>query len=195
MRNLTEFLKWLACKAFYKVEYHNLEMLDKYNTYLICPSHSCVFDPAFVFPGKYDNDIYIMAKQELFKHASFRWLSKKYNIFSIDRENVDVKSLLKSIDIFKKDEKAKLIMFPEGKVVKDENEIGKVYKKGAAFLALHMEKPIIPVFITRRPKFFSKVHVIFGEPYLISEQGTKNLDEISKVLIEKIYSLKEEENK
>ena len=194
MRILTRFLKWLSCSFFYRVKYHNAEVLDKYNTYLICPSHSCVFDPAFVFPTKYEFDVHVMAKSELFKHASFRWLANRYNAFAIDRENVDVKSLLQSIDVFKKNENAKLIMFPEGKIIKNEEEVGTVYKKGAAFIASHMEKAIIPVYISRRPKFFQKVHVYFGEPFMINELGTKNLDDISKKLIKSIYALKEEEN-
>ena len=39
MRKLTIFLKWLACKVFFRVKYHNTEMLDKYDTYLICPNY------------------------------------------------------------------------------------------------------------------------------------------------------------
>ncbi len=181
----------------FRVKYHNEEVLDKYPTYLICPRHSCVLDPLFVFPQKYDSDIYIMAKQELFKHASFRWLAKKYNVFSIDRENVDVKSLLKSITIFKENPKAKLIIFPEGKVVKNIDEQGHVYKKGAAFIASHINKPIIPVYITRRPWIFHKVDVIYGEPYIIGEQNNKGnkLDNISMELINKIYSLNKETDK
>ena len=114
MRLITRIIKWFCCKFLYRVEYHNIETLDKYETFLICPNHSNVFDPVIVFPGKYERDIHIVAKAELFRHASFRWLSKKYNIFPIDRENVDVRSMLKSIEVFKKNEKAKLIIFPEG---------------------------------------------------------------------------------
>lgn len=197
MKLLSRVIKFFICKFLYRVEYHNIEVLDKYPTYLICPNHSCVLDPVFVFPTKYDGDIYIVAKQELFKHASFRWLAKRYNVFAIDRENVDVRSMLKSLAIFKENDKAKLIIFPEGKVVSDEEEVGKVYKKGATFVASHINKPIIPVYITRKPVFFHKVDVVYGEPYMIgTENGKgKKLDNISVELINKIYSLKKETNK
>ncbi len=197
MRKITKFLKWLSCKVFYRVKIHNEEVLDKYDSYLICPNHSCIFDPAFVFPAKYDRDIYIVAKKELFKHLSFRWLAKTYNVFPVDRENVDIRSMLKSFDVFKKNDKAKLILFPEGKVIKDESEVGNVFKKGAAFMALHLDKPIIPVYITRRPKLFQRIDVFFGKPILISEQkfesGNK-IENISKELIKKIYELREDNN-
>ncbi|MBR3281296.1 MAG: 1-acyl-sn-glycerol-3-phosphate acyltransferase [Clostridia bacterium] len=198
MRKFTRFIKWLVCKFMYRVEYHHAERLDIYSTYLICPNHSNIFDPVIVFPAKYDLDIHIVAKKELFKYPFFKWLAKKYNIISIDRENVDVRSMLKSLDVFKQNENAKLIIFPEGKVVKDKDEIGKVYKKGAAFIASHINKPIIPVYITRRPKPFQKVHVIYGEPIIIDDikgnSGNK-MDNISKELINNIYDLQNEISK
>ena len=193
MRIGTRFLKWITCKVMYKVKFHHMERLDEYSTYLICPNHSSVIDPVFVFPTKYEEDVSVMAKQELFKNVLFRWLAKRYNAYAIDRENVDVRSMLKSMDVFKQNEKAKLILFPEGKVVKYEDEVGKVYKKGAAFIASHLEKPIIPVYITRRPKPFHRVHVVYGKPFFIDikeVKGVGKMDEVSKLLIEKIYSLK-----
>ena len=195
MRRITKFIKWLTCKFMYRVEYHHAERLDIYNSYLICPNHSNVFDPAIVFPAKYDEDIHIIAKKELFRNVFFRWLAKKYNIFAIDRENVDVRSMLKSLDVFKQHENAKLIIFPEGKIVKNKDELGKIYKKGAAFIASHINKPIIPVYITRRPRPFQKVHVIYGEPILVENikgnSGNK-MDNISKELIKNIYNLNKE---
>jgi 1-acyl-sn-glycerol-3-phosphate acyltransferase len=142
---------------------------------------------------KYDRDISIVAKKEMFKYAWFRFIAKKYGVFSVDRENVDVRSMMASINTFKSNENAKLILFPEGKVIKDEAEIGNVYKKGAAFIAYHLEKPIIPVYITRRPNFFSKVTVIYGEPFYISKEefkGKDKFDEATKKIINEIYELR-----
>ena len=188
----TRFAKWLACSFLYKVEYKNIEALDKYNSYIIAPTHSNVFDPVFVFPAKYEKDITIAAKKELFKNFLFRIIAKKYNVFSVDRENVDVNSIRKPIEFLKSSDSAKLIIFPEGKVIKDEREIGNVYRKGAAFIAFHVKKPIIPVFISRRPDFFSKVTVAFGEPFFIDSdnfKGKNKFDDATKMIIQKAYEL------
>ena len=196
VRFCTKLILFIGRKLLFRVVLINEDVLDKYDSYLLCPNHSCVFDPAFVFPKQYDRDVHVVAKKELFKWAWFRWLAKRYNIISIDRENVDVRSMLESLKAFKEDSKAKLILFPEGKVVKDQNEVGKVYKKGAAFIASHLEKPIIPVFITRRPRLFSKVRVYFGEPYTIKKEDAKGIgkmDILSKDLIERIYNLEVKE--
>ncbi len=191
-RLFTRLTKKLFCSFLYKVEVINSEALDKSDSYLLTPNHFSPLDPIFVYPEKYDKDISVIAKKELFKHVLFRWLAKKYSVFSIDRENVDIKSMLKSLEVFKKNEHAKLLLFPEGKVVKEAEE-GKVYKKGAAFIAYHLEKPIIPVYISRANKLFSKVTITFGEPFFISKEtfkGKEKFDEASKLLIQKIYELK-----
>ncbi len=190
-RFCTKFFKWFFCKFLYRVEYRNEEYLDEYETYLICPNHSNIFDPFFVLPRKYEKDIHVVAKKELFKHFWFRWIAKQYNVFSIDRENVDVRSMLNTINVFKEDKKAKLILFPEGKVVKEKEELGKVYKKGATFIAMHMDKPIVPVHITWRPRLFGKVVVAFGKPYTIdnSSKSKQYMEENTKKLIDTIYSI------
>ena len=73
--------------------------------------------------------------------------------------------------------------------------MGKYYKKGAVFIAANSNVPIIPVYITRKPKFFSKVKVIFGEPIYIKKEDLNDKKQVknkSKQLIEKIYELKGE---
>ena len=194
MRVFTRLAKFVTCKLLFRVRVYNEEVLDEYQTYLICPNHSSVIDPAFVFPVKYEYDIYAVAKEELFKYAWFRFLANRYNAIPINREKTDVRCMLKALNVFENNEKAKLIIFPEGKVIKTEDEVGKIYKKGAAFIAANMKKPIIPVFITRRPWLFSRVNVVYGEPFLITKndiKGIGKIEEKTKEIIDRIYELRE----
>lgn len=193
MKKLTVIIKNLFCKILNKVNYKNIEILEEIDKCIICPNHSSVFDPVYVFPVEQEKNIYVMAKSELFKYRFFRWLFKKYNVFPINREKVDARSLLKSLTIFRDNNKAKLIMFPEGKVIKDDSEIKKSYKKGAVFIAAHTNVPIVPVYITRRPKLFQKIDVIFGKPIYIKKEDLKGkgkVEKYSKELINTIYDLK-----
>ena len=123
MRILTVIIKKLFCKVLNKVNYTNIEILDKLDNCIICPNHSSVFDPIYVFPIEQEENIYVMAKSELFNYRFFRWLFNKYNVFPINREKTDPRSLLKSLNIFKENNKAKLIIFPEGRVIKEDSEI------------------------------------------------------------------------
>ena len=64
-------------------------------------------------------------------------------------------------------------------------------KSGAAFIAATVNVPIIPAYVTSRPKFFSKVKVTFGEPFFVDPRvlnDRKLLKQESKRLIDYIYN-------
>lgn len=192
--HMKNFVKILCCHILYRVKYIHLENLPKDGNYLICPNHSNVFDPTFIFP-LIDN-IFIMAKADLFKNKFVAKLFHHYQIFPIHREKTDSKSLFYSLEILKTNPNAKLLMFPEGGICKTEEEIGKKIKKGAIYLASNAEVPIVPVYITRRPRLFSKVNVIFGNPILIESDVKNNKEEVleeSQKLIKTIYQLRKED--
>lgn len=189
--NMKKFIKFLFCKFLFRVEYINLDNLYLENKLIIAPNHSCIFDPFFIYPVT--RNLSIMAKSEIFKYPILGKLFKHYNVFPVNRNRTDTKSLLHSMNIFKKEGIQELLIFPEGKVVKEEQEIRKIAKKGVVFISASLNIPILPVNITRRPKFFSKVIVTFGKPYYtdksILEDKSKIINE-SKKLVNIIYDLK-----
>lgn len=187
---MRKLISIIFCKFLYKVKYENIKNLEKIDQCLICPNHSSVFDPTFIYPVV--DNLYIMAKKEVFKNKIIEKFLKHYNVFPVDRNRIDAKSLMYSIKIFEENKKCRLLIFPEGKVIKDEREIGKTVRKGAVFIAANKNIPIIPVHISRRPSFFSKVKVIFGEPLYINKETIKNKNELrnkSNELIRIIYEL------
>ena len=190
MNLMKNIVNLIFCKILYRVEYINLEKIKDIKKCLICPNHSNVFDPTFIY-AKIDN-LFIMAKSDLFKNKFVKWLFLKYNIFPTNREKVDFKSLSHSLEIFKNNENCKLLIFPEGRVIKKKEDIGKYYKKGAVYISGHCNIPIVPIYITMRPKFFTKVKVIFGNPIYIDKQEIDTKEKIkekSKFLIMKIYNI------
>lgn len=187
---MKKFIKFLFCKLLFHVHYYNIENLQKYDKFLICPNHSSIFDPFFIYPVS--QNISIMAKSEIFKYKLVGKILRYYNVFPVDRKKVDIKSLLHSLNVFKTNNPCELLIFPEGGVVKYENDIGKKVHNGPTFIAAKLNIPIIPVFITRRPKLFSKVKIVFGNPIFMDEEllkDKKKLKEISKNLINEIYKL------
>ena len=188
--NVKKFIKILFCKILFRVHYYNTENLQKYDRFIICPNHSTIFDPFFIYP--LSQNLSIMAKSEIFKNKIVSKILRHYNVFPVDRKKVDTKSLLHALSIFNNDNPCELLIFPEGGVVKNKEDIGKKFHNGATFIASKLNIPIVPVFITRRPFFFSKVKVIFGEPYFLDKNLLKNkakLKEESHNLINNIYSL------
>ena len=188
--SMKKFINWLFCKFLYKVNYNNLENLYSEEKVIIAPNHSNIFDPFYIYP--ITRNLSIMAKSEVFKYPILGRIFKHYNVFPVDRNKTDSKSLFHSINIFKQPGNQELLIFPEGKVIKNESEIGKIAKKGVVFISANCNVPIIPVYITRRPKLFSTVTITFGTPYRIDKNILKNKSEIIKEshkLIEKIYNL------
>ncbi len=180
---------FIVCKVLFRVEYENEEVLKKYDKCLICPNHSRIYDPIFIYPKI--SYMYGMAKSELFEHKLLAHFLNYHNIFPVDRNNTDVNSLRKALKLLKHKDKIKLLIFPEGKVLKHKEERG-IVKNGAVYIATMANVPIIPIHITERPKYFSKVTVKFGEPIFYDKLQLKDKSKIidtSKQLLKEIYNL------
>lgn len=160
---------------------------------IICPNHSNWVDPVFLFPVT--NNINIMAKSELFKNKFMASLYKAFGIFPIRRGEKDARSLIHAINLFKTEEQTKLLIFPEGHRIKKDIRIEA--KIGPAFIAIKAGVPIVPVYMTKNAKIFSKVEIRYGEPiYLDKDKETDKayLKDISNKLLDTIYNLKLKDN-
>lgn len=186
---IRKVLIFLSCHILFRVKYENENILKDMDKCLICPNHSRVFDPFFIYP-KVDN-MYGMAKSELFKKKFVADFLTYHNIYPVDRNKADASSLKKSIKLIKDNGKIRFLIFPEGKVLKDKSERG-IVKNGAVYIAILAKVPIIPIYITARPKYFSRVRVKFGEPIYYDNINTKDKENIAKEakkLMTKIYEL------
>lgn len=183
-------LKFLFSHFLFRVRYIGLENIDNSGKCVVCPNHSTIFDPFWVyFKSK---DMWIMAKAELFKNKIMAALLKAYNVFPIKRGQRDASSLLHSINVIENNDNAKLLIFPEGTRIKKDKERGRA-KVGPVYIASKAGVPIIPVHITKNPKLFSRVTVVFGEPIVLPENvhDTKEkMQKYSDIVLDKIYELK-----
>ena len=74
-------IKFLFSHLLFRVKYLGLENIDNAGKCVVCPNHSTIFDPFWVyFKSK---DMWIMAKAELFKNKLLGALLKAYNVFPI----------------------------------------------------------------------------------------------------------------
>ena len=180
---------FLFSHLLFRVKYKGLENIDNAGKCVVCPNHSCIFDPFWVyFKSK---DMWIMAKAELFKNKIMEALLKAYNVFPIKRGQKDASSLLHSINVIENNDNAKLLIFPEGTRIKKDKLRGRA-KVGPIFIASKANVSVIPVYITKNPKLFSKVTVTFGEKIEIPEnihEDKAKMQEYSDLLLDKIYEL------
>lgn len=182
-------IRFIVCYILFRVKYENLEVLEKYEKCMICPNHSRIFDPIFLYP-KIKN-MYSVAKADLFKNKIMAHFLKHHNAIPIKRNSNDLQGTKKIIGTLKEKQKIRLLIFPEGGVFKENYiENKRKTKNGAMYISATTNVPIIPVHITVRPKFFSKVTVSFGQPIFPNLEVLENrniLREESKKLINYIY--------
>lgn len=175
---------------FYPVRIHGSENIPDTGKLILCSNHASNWDPIFISIGV-TRKINWMGKKELFQNKVLSFLIRKLGVFPVDRDGSDINAIKNSLRILKKDEI--LGIFPEGTRVKEfkpEN-----VKHGATLLSVRSKSPILPVYIDSNYKIFNKVNIYIGKPIEYYKETDKNIKEkdygeISRELLETIYSLK-----
>lgn len=190
LQNLARFLvNIVLCKIVYRVKYINKENEERLDKCIICPNHSNSIEPAWIYAKT--KNISIMAKAELFKNKILGSIYSFFEVFPIHRGEKDVRSLLYSINLFKNIQKRKLLIFPEGHRIPKGVERGEA-KSGPAFIAYKANVPIVPVYITKNARVFSKVNIVYGKPIYVTEEIIKDKEKLNKFsndLLDAIYDL------
>lgn len=188
-RIVKAIINFLFTHFLYRTKYTNLDKLNKFDKCLICPNHSDRFDPFFIYART--NNLSIMAKAELFENKILAAFYKYFDVFPIRRGEHDTRSLLHAIKLFRKVEKRKLLIYIEGERMHADEERGTA-KAGPVFIAAEAGVPIVPVYVTKNPKMFSKVKVNFGEAIYIDKSRIKDKEYVkneSQKLLDTIYDL------
>jgi 1-acyl-sn-glycerol-3-phosphate acyltransferase len=175
---------------FFRFEINGRENIPS-GAAMVCANHSSWLDSVFLeFAFGRDDKVHIMGKAELFKVPVLAWFIKKIDMISIDRGTNDVGALRQSLKYLKSGEK--VAIFPEGHRVPD--DVASSAKNGAIWLAERSGVPILPMYIPRKKPIFSKITLVIGRPYIISEGGRRlRADERAahaSRLMERIFSLK-----
>ena len=187
---MKKLVKIVCCNIIYRVKYIGLEKIDNDKKYVICPNHSNILDPTFIFTIV--DNLSIMAKSEIFKNKLAAKILKRYRVFPVNRKERDVKSTLHAIECLNLENNSKLLIFPEGGIIKDSKEIRKKVKNGAVYISAKSGVEILPIFITRRPHIFQKVYVIIGDSINIPKEiryDKEKIKEYSTKMINNIYDL------
>lgn len=187
---MKKLVKIVCCNIIYRVKYIGIEKIDNNKKYVICPNHSNILDPTFIFPIV--DNLSIMAKSEIFKNKLVAKILKRYRVFPVNRKERDVKSTLHAIECLNLENNSKLLIFPKGGIIKDSKEIRKKVKNGAVYISAESGVEILPIFITRRPHIFQKVYVIIGNSINIPKEikhDKEKIKEYSTKVINNIYDL------
>lgn len=186
---IVKFLATIIFRLIYRVEVEGLENVPKEGKLIVCGNHINNLDPviiSMVLP----RTINWMGKIELFKYRWFGFLLGKLNVFPVNRDGTDIKSVKKSLKVLK--EGKVLGIFPEGTKVKGYDV--KNAKPGVALLAIKSQTNILPIYINSNYKIFNKIHIKIGDLIDVSDYKGQKLTnehytEVSKDLLKTIYRL------
>ena len=186
------FIANVIFKIIYRIEIVNKDKIPKEGRFILCSNHISIFDPV-VLSIIVSREIAWMGKKELFENKIFAKLFHRLGVFPVDRNETELSTIKHSMKVLKNE--GILGIFPEGTRVKEMNLENA--KPGVALIGIKTKSPILPVYIEGTYKPFSKLKVIFGDPFDFSESyGEKLTTNDYKVygqdILSRIYSMKSE---
>ena len=187
LRRVIKFFLSLYYSIFFRVEINGTENLPKSGSYIIAPKHISNNDAPILVGKLKRNDVYILAKKELFVNGFVKWLAKKTNVLPVDRSGHDTTTIKQSLKILR--EGKVLVLFPEG--TRKGIEKNKRIHKGAIVIADMAGVPIIPAGINSTFKLFSKIRINYGKPMYFEKKKLQKeeIEEVTNKLRDEIIML------
>jgi 1-acyl-sn-glycerol-3-phosphate acyltransferase len=173
-------------KVLFRLESKGTENIPRRGGVIFAAHHESYLDPVVVGTAS-PRQIIFLAREELFQFNSlFAMLISKLNAIPISREQLQISTFKKSLEILK--EGKVLLLFPEG----TRSPAGTIAEgeKGVGLIAAKTNVPVIPVMIKgsgeampRNKKGISphKISVVFGKPlYFKQSEVTDKKDSYQK---------------
>ena len=179
----------------FPVKIYGKKNFNKKNKYVLVSNHQSNFDPV-ILDIKLKRKIRFIAKKELWKGKKKSFLfDTALGCIAVDRQKgMTMDSTKKVLNLLNNNQTVGI--FPEGTRHNDGVSEDMSVKNGACMFALKTKTPILPCYIVKKQKAFSKNILLVGEPFELSEFYCKKIDKevlngCSQVLVEKLNNLKQ----
>ena len=176
-------------RVLYRVKVTGLEHVPD-GAAVVCCNHTSLLDPVLLAVGLgHKIPLCFMAKKELFQNRLFGWFLRSVYAFPVDRGNVELATIRHSINLLK--DGKKLGIFPEGRRVLPGEEVSGTegVKTGVAMIAMRANAPIIPVYLTRRKRVFSKHSLIIGKPIMPEKREGGTAENYQRIATETFQAI------
>ena len=169
---------WLPSKILLPTKVKGKKNLPKGGAILIC-NHQSTLDIPTISLNIYKKHKFL-GKKELFEKKIQGKLYKTLGGIPINRDNPELSSIKECIKILKNDQR--LLVFPEGTRNQDNNL--KDIKLGVLVFALKAKKPIVPMWIDKKPKLLRFNTLRIGKPIYLDEYYDKKLSQEQMTCLE-----------
>lgn len=178
----------------FPVKVYGKKNLKKETNYVLVCNHQSNFD-AVILDLKLKKKIRFIAKKELWKGKKKSFLfDTALGCIPVDRQKGMTMETTKKVLSLLKDNHT-IGIFPEGTRHNSGVSEDMAVKNGACMFALKTKTPLLPCYIVKKQKAFSKNVLIIGKPFELNEFYDKKIDKdvlnsCGKLLIEKLNELK-----
>lgn len=157
---------------------------------IVVSNHWALSDPiliALISPRV----VHFMAKQELFQNPAARFvLMRGLYAFPVNRKHADMASLKQAMAVLQKGKVFGIFLEGRRSVTGELDEL----ERGAAFLALRCNVPILPVYSDPRTYRKLRVNMIVGEPMdaaaIAAAHKGRSVDVVTQAIADKLQQLR-----
>lgn len=135
---------------------------------------------------------FLMAEVLYNKSKFFAFLLDSWGGIKVERDERDFSFVNESIEVL--DKGGSVGIFPEGRL--PINNKPWPFTTSAAFIAMHSDAPVVPIYTEGNYGLFKRTNVCIGEPFSLASYAKEDLTEaeqlkhLTNVLEEKVYALK-----
>lgn len=166
---------WASYALFHTVlpvRYHHAERANMDAPFILIGNHNSMLDPLLIGWKCKRYQIRYLGKKELTKNPLLRAMYRNMLMIPVDRHNMDMRAVRDCLKTLK--EKHILGIFPEG--TRHKKTLMQEMESGIAMIALRGEVPILPAYITGKPKFLRPIDCYYGEPFTVAEFAAQGIN-------------------
>lgn len=158
--------------VLFRIRVRGLENLPRGTTFILSPNHQSYLDPVGMvcrLPWRVAKDTFAVGTSDIFGMGIMQSLGRSMRVIAVDPDAKLVPAM--RAGAFGLRNGRNLILYPEGE--RSIDGAPKLFKKGAAILSIHTQKPIVPIALEgfweswpRNVGFakFAPLRVVFGKP-------------------------------
>lgn len=145
-------------RLLFPVTFHHLENAQQDAPAIMISNHNSLMDPILLAMANKRYHVRFLGKKELVKNPVLKWFFGLLDMIPVDRHNTDMAAIRSCMKVLSAGHV--LGVFPEG--TRHKQGVMEDLESGIALIALRSKAPLLPVYISDKPRLFRRIHVYCG---------------------------------
>jgi len=157
---------------FYPTRLINGEHADIAEPFILICNHQSMMDPVLLAAKLRQHEIHFIGKRELTRFKPLKWVVERLHMVAVSRKASDLAAMRAATAVVR--EGHVLGIFPEG--TRCHGVPMATIESGTSMISLRTRVPLLPVYITPRPRFFRRHLMVVGPPIPYEDLAGETLD-------------------